>query len=282
MKKKVLIIAATVLTVVLGLSLVACNKGGFTQANDMMSIFNELRSKTADVGVMDAVMTGYYLKNNATYAEELQILDISFDREEYGIAFRKGSAACGQINTVLAQLQAEDIVDQIAATYGLTDNVLDYSNPETKTYSEDGNADWAYIQAKGELIIGITIFAPIAFYSDGSTDPDKLIGFDIDLAKAACEKLNLTPVFQIIDWDTKEIELASKTIDCIWNGMTITEKRAENMEISTPYLLNQQVAVCLKKNANNYKTADDLKKAALIAEKGSAGEDICKQILGIE
>ena len=60
---------------------------------------------------------------------------------------------------------------------------------------------------------------------------------------ALADKLGLKVVFQEIDWNSKETELASKNIDCIWNGMTITEERAENMQISIPYMENKQVCV---------------------------------------
>ena len=74
-------------------------------------------------------------------------------------------------------------------------------------------------------------------------DNGELIGFETEFAKAVADKLGLKVVFQEIDWNSKETELASKNIDCIWNGMTITEERAENMQISIPYMENKQVCI---------------------------------------
>ncbi len=119
-----------------------------------------------------------------------------------------------------------------------------------------------------ELIIGITYFAPMN-YKDGD---GKLIGFETEFAKAVCEEIGMTPKFQEIDWEAKENELNGKTIDCIWNGMTITAERAENMAISTPYMKNKQVLVVKAENLSQYTAQSDLTGKSLVAEKKSAGE----------
>ena len=77
-------------------------------------------------------------------------------------------------------------------------------------------------------------------YTDENGD---LVGFETEFAKAVCEKIGVTPKFQEISWSAKETELAAKNIDCIWNGMTITPEREENMAISVPYMANKQVKV---------------------------------------
>ena len=94
----------------------------------------------------------------------------------------------------------------------------------------------ADIQAKGELIIGLDdTFAPMGFRDEAG----ELVGFDIDLATAVCEQLGVKAVFQPIDWDAKEMELASGAIDCIWNGMSITPEREEQLSLTVPYLNNK-------------------------------------------
>ena len=103
----------------------------------------------------------------------------------------------------------------------------------------ESESDWAYIQGKGKLTIGITLFAPINYYDENN----ELIGFDTELAKAVCEKLGVEVEFIEINWDSKEIELNSKNIDAIWNGMCITEERKQNMSMSRPYLYNTQAMV---------------------------------------
>ena len=100
-------------------------------------------------------------------------------------------------------------------------------------------SDKEYITEKGELVVGITYFAPMNYLDDDN----KLTGFETDFATAVCEELGLKVKFQEISWDAKETELSSKNIDCIWNGMTITEEREANMSISQPYMQNKGMAV---------------------------------------
>ncbi|SHH91415.1 polar amino acid transport system substrate-binding protein [Sporobacter termitidis DSM 10068] len=141
------------------------------------------------------------------------------------------------------------------------------ASPSASAAADD---DWAYIKQKGELVIGITETAPMNFYDkDGKT----LIGFDTEFAEAACAKLGVKPKFEIINWDSKELELKSKNIDCIWNGLTVMEDRKENMAFTSNYLTNRQVVVVKASNADKYKDAASLKGAAIVAEKGSAGEE---------
>ena len=87
-------------------------------------------------------------------------------------------------------------------------------------------------------------------YSIAYTKDGAFVGFDTDVAKAVCQKLGVTAVFQEIDWDEKELELNGYTIDAIWNGMTYTEERAEAMSMSNSYLRNKQVAVVRKGEAS--------------------------------
>jgi len=132
-----------------------------------------------------------------------------------------------------------------------------------------GKTDYEYIKAKKELIIGITIYDPMNYYEeDGVT----LTGFDTEFAEAVCEKLGLTPKFQIIDWDTKEIELNAKNIDCIWNGFTVTEERKQNIDFSVSYIVNKQVPVIKAANADKYTDIASMAGASTAAEGGSAGE----------
>lgn len=130
-------------------------------------------------------------------------------------------------------------------------------------------SDMDYIKDKGNMVIGYTLFAPMNYMENG-----ELIGFETDLAKAVCEKLGVEAKFQEINWDSKEMELNSKTIDCIWNGMTITDERKENMSISEPYMGNRQVIVVKKDKADAL--GNSLDGAKVVAEAGSAGEETAK------
>jgi len=126
--------------------------------------------------------------------------------------------------------------------------------------------DLEYIKGKGEIIIGYTVYAPMNYTDDNGV----FTGFDTELATAVCAKLGVNPVFQIIDWGTKEVELAGKTIDCIWNGMTLDAEREANMNCTQPYVKNAQVVV-MKKGAGYADTAS-LADKSVCAEIGSAGE----------
>ena len=127
--------------------------------------------------------------------------------------------------------------------------------------------DWSTIQASGKLVIGITEYEPMNYYDASG----KLVGFDTEFAEAACAKLGLTPEFVVIDWDTKELELSSKKIDCIWNGLTVNEERKANMDFTTSYLKNQQVVVVLASDAAKYADVASFAGLTVVAEAGSAG-----------
>lgn len=133
----------------------------------------------------------------------------------------------------------------------------------------DTDSDLAYIMDKGTLVIGITAYAPMNYYDENG----KLIGFDTEFAEALCAELGLTPEFIIIDWDSKELELKSKKIDCIWNGLTIKEDRRENMDFTTAYLMNEQVVVIRAEDAALYTDLSSFSGVSVVAEVGSAGED---------
>ena len=143
--------------------------------------------------------------------------------------------------------------------------------------SAAADSDWAYISGKGTLVIGMTIFDPMNYYdADG-----KLIGFDTELAEAACSKLGLEPVFQEIEWDNKVIELEAKNIDCIWNGMTITEALGQSIDFSVPYSGNMQVCVINQANKDVFTDLDSINAAGVQvgAEAGSAGEAAAEEFL---
>ena len=144
---------------------------------------------------------------------------------------------------------------------------------DTTAANTDAVSDLAYIKDNGKMIIGYTEFAPMNYKDDNG----ELIGFETEFAKAVCAELGGEPVFQLIDWAAKETELKSKTIDCIWHGMTITPDRQAEMEISTPYMANKQVLLVKAENADKYTTAEALNGANIVAEIDSAGESVAKE-----
>ena len=114
--------------------------------------------------------------------------------------------------------------------------------------AESTDSDAAYIQGNGVLKIGYTYFEPMNYNDENG----QLTGFDTEYAKRVCEELGLTPEFIEINWDTKEIELNSKNIDCIWNGFTYTPERDENMDFSYHYMFNQIVMVVRTDDLDKY------------------------------
>ena len=134
--------------------------------------------------------------------------------------------------------------------------------------SEAAESDWAYIADKGTFVAGITLFEPMNYYDENG----ELTGFETEFTKAVCEKLGVEAKFQEIEWEQKELELNSKNIDAIWNGLTVTEERKENMAFSTPYIRNKQVVVIKAENADKYKDIESMAGASCAAESGSAGQ----------
>ena len=133
---------------------------------------------------------------------------------------------------------------------------------------KDKKTDAEYILDKGTLICGITLYEPMNYFND---DGD-LVGFDTEFAEAVAAKLGIEAKFQVIKWSSKEIELNSKYIDCIWNGFTVTEKRKENITFTQSYLNNTQCVVIKASNAASFANADACAGKRAVAEAGSAGE----------
>ena len=132
--------------------------------------------------------------------------------------------------------------------------------------AETAAGDLDYIKEKGKMVIGYTVYEPMNY-----TDADgNFTGFDTELATAVCEKLGVEPEFVEINWDTKVVELDAKSIDCIWNGMTLTDDIMANTATTKAYAKNAQVVVV--KDGTDYTSTADLVDKTVVAEAGSAGE----------
>ena len=138
-------------------------------------------------------------------------------------------------------------------------------------YAADAaDSDLAYIKDKGTLIVGITDFAPMDYKDENGN----WIGFDADLASKVAEDLGVKAEFVEIDWDNKILELDGKTIDCVWNGMTLTDEVTSAMECSNPYFNNAQVVILPSDVAEDYESVEDLADLTFAVENGSAGEAV--------
>ena len=140
------------------------------------------------------------------------------------------------------------------------------ASSEAASSSAAADGDLDYIKGNGKMVIGYTVYAPMN-YTD---DEGNFTGFDTELATAVCEKLGVEPEFVEINWDTKIVELDAKSIDCIWNGMTLTDEIMANAACTKAYAKNAQVVVV--KDGTEYASTADLVGKTVLAEAGSAGE----------
>ena len=134
--------------------------------------------------------------------------------------------------------------------------------------SEGSGSDYKDIVDKGELVVGITDYAPMDYQDDNG----EWTGFDAEFAKAVADKMGVKVKFIEIDWDNKFIELSSKSIDCIWNGMTISEEVINNTSCSKAYAKNEQVVVMKEKDSKKYTDVKSLSGLSFAVESGSAGQ----------
>lgn len=134
-------------------------------------------------------------------------------------------------------------------------------------------SDVEYIDEKGTLVMGITYFAPMNYF-----EGDAFVGFDTEFATAVCEKLDLEPKFQIINWDSKFLELNSKSIDCIWNGFTVDDERKAQVEFTQSYLNNEQCAVVRTADLAQYTSEASFSGKNGVAEIASAGEPVAEDL----
>lgn len=134
---------------------------------------------------------------------------------------------------------------------------------------------------KKKIVLALLLVAVVltAVLGAAACTKTELIGFDVELAQAVGKDLGVEVEFQLINWNNKENELESKNVDLLWNGMTITEEREAQMEISEPYMLNEQVAIIRKADASKFDTLDKmLASKKWTAESGSAGAELIPEL----
>lgn len=288
MKKKIVIAAVTV-ALVLSMAFVfaACGNGGedpgilfgkeLLPLTAQVDILQNLETGSADIGIMDSVMAGHYL-THGSYVGKIASLDLfTFPAEEYGIGAKKGNdALVGKVNEALIALAADGAFATIAAEYGLQNEVLvaaDTANPKADATDDS----WNKVVEDGKLVIGYTVFAPIAYMED-----NKLTGFDVNLAEAVVDYLNETYGSAVeiewveIDWATKQTQLENGTLDLVWNGMTLTDEVMNGMSTTVPYLANRQTLIIRSADAEKYGDMRSFfiaaKDAVVAVESGSAAD----------
>ena len=163
-------------------------------------------------------------------------------------------AACGSTASTSESASTADSTSEAAST------------AEAAEAETTGESDLQYIKDKGKMTIGYTVYAPMNYTDENG----EFVGFDTELATAVCEQLGVEPEFVEINWDTKIVELDAKSIDCIWNGMTLTDDIMANTACTEAYAKNAQVVVM--KAGSCYTSTADLVGKTVVAEAGSAGE----------
>lgn len=202
-----------------------------TQADALL----EVASGASDACVIDLLMAGAMIGEGTSYPNLVHTEELT--TEEYGVGCRKGSDLASYINLVFAQSYADGSMQKVAEAYGVQEALVEQKAAEFT--ASDSDSDVAYIQGKGTLIVGITEFEPM----DYKDDSGEWIGFDADMARVVAEKLGVEAQFVVIDWDNKVMELDSKNIDVVWNGMTLTNEVTSAMECTNAYCNNAQVIV---------------------------------------
>lgn len=201
--------------------------------------------------------------------EKYTVLSEDFGAENYAIGFRRGDDALAKkVSDILAEMTADGKAGEIAKKWFGSDVMLRDPEYPRELNEEKGDASLQYILDKGELILGLDETFPPMGYRDANGD---IIGFDIDLATEVCSRLGVKLKLQPINWDSKEMELNGKTIDCIWNGMSITDERISGMDLSTPYIANKQIIIV--KSDSGISTKADLAGKTVGAQQGSSAVD---------
>ncbi len=194
------------------------------------------------------------------------VLEDKLQAEEYGIGFRKNDIALGMaVYDALDDMIEDGTAAQISEKW-FGKNIL----VKNDTYIEDttapgGDQSLQKVKDAGKLVLGLDAsFPPMGFTDENN----EIVGFDIDLAEEVCKRMGVTLVKQPINWDSKEMELDGGKIDCIWNGMTITDERVEAMFIPKAYVANAQIVIVPEGSAITTVAGLEGKKVGL--QKGSS------------
>ena len=132
------------------------------------------------------------------------------------------------------------------------------------------------VTQSGFINVGITMYEPMDYFDE---DGETVIGFDADLTREFASSLGVSARFVPIAWDSKVLELTSKKIDLIWNGMTITDELKSSIDLSVAYATNYQCVVTKDSRLADFVSADSLKTLKVAVEAGSAGEKVVADLV---
>ena len=187
-------------------------------------------------------------------------------------------AGCGSSSSAASEAPASSAassaVSEAPASSAVSSAVSSAADEAAASSTADtAESDLEYVKANGKLVVGITDFEPM----DYKDESGNWIGFDADMAKAFAESLGVEVEFVEIDWDNKILELDGKTIDCVWNGMTLTDEVKSAMNCTGAYLNNAQIVVVPADKADQYQTEESLAELNFAVEAGSAGEAVATE-----
>lgn len=204
-----------------------------------------------------------------TDSTEFVVLDENLGDEEYGIGFRNEDVALGmEVQKQIDAMNEDGTAATISEKWFGEDSLIKDGEYAEDTTIADGDNSLQKVLDAGTLIVGLDAsFPPMGYYDENN----EIVGFDIDLAKEVCSRMGVKAEFKPIEWDAKELELTSGNIDCIWNGMTITDERVENMFIAKPYLANAQIVI-VGNNSGITTLADLTDKVVGLQKESSAKE----------
>lgn len=198
--------------------------------------------------------------------KKYKILDETLKDEEYAIAFRKGDFTLrDEVQKCLVELKKDGTLAEISEKWFGEDKII---VKDEFTPSDSTDDSLQKIKDKGEFILGFDESLPPMGFRNDEWEHD---GFDIDVAKKVCEKMGVKLNLRPISWDAKDQELNTGNIDCIWNGFTVNEERAEKLTLSEPYMINKQVVVTLE--GSGIETLEDLKGKRVTLQNGSTAEE---------
>lgn len=211
------------------------NRFNYNSVSSQADALMEVQSGTSDAAIIDLLMAGAMIGEGTSYPDLIHTDELT--SEKYGVGCRKGSDLASYINQVFGESYNDGTMKDIAKEYGVQESLLEQKETEFEQSESDSDVD--YIKDKGTLVVGITEFEPM----DYKNDSDEWVGFDADMARLVAEKLGVEVEFVVIDWDNKVMELDAKSIDVVWNGMTLTDEVTSAMECTNAYCNNAQVVV---------------------------------------
>jgi len=204
--------------------------------DDQAKALMEVDAGTSDAAIIDLLMAGAMVGEGTSYPN--LTLGDKLTTEMYGAGCRKGSDLTDFINRVMAKAYASGEMQKIATTYGVQESLVEQAAIDGE-FTAAAGGDVEYIKGKGKLVVGITEFAPM----DYKDDKGEWIGFDADMARMVAKELGVEIEFVVIDWNSKIMELDGKSIDVVWNGMTLTDEVMAAMNCTNAYCNNAQVVV---------------------------------------